>query len=138
MSGNNGTSALLSTSVVACNASASPMMSAPLSLLKETGGKMVRQKVQLTSKQADGYVIPLGPANIICVITDVGMLGCGAFDVIALDAFAYPAARVKSTSGKPIATIDDLLDGVVKEANAEASKLGIHVGMSGSEALDLL
>ena len=99
---------------------------------------MVHQKIQLTSKQADGYIIPLGPANMVCVITDVGMLGCGAFDVMALDTFAYPAARVKSTSGKPIATIADLLDGVVKEANAEAAKLGIHVGMSGKEALDLL
>jgi uncharacterized protein YunC (DUF1805 family) len=99
---------------------------------------MVHHKVQLTSKQADGYVIPLGPANIVCVITDVGMLGCGAFDVMALDAFTYPAARVKSASGKPIATIDDLLDGVVKEANAEATKLGIHAGMPGNEALDQL
>jgi uncharacterized protein YunC (DUF1805 family) len=114
------------------------MTSEPLSFLTETGGKMVHQKVQLTSKHADGYVIPLGPANIVCVITDAGMLGCGAFDVMALDAFTYPAVRVKSTSGKPIATIEDLLDGVVKEANAEATKLGIHAGMSGREAVDLL
>lgn len=129
---------LLSITIVACSAPASPMTSEPLSLLTETGGKMVHQKVQLTNKQADGYIIPLGPANIVCVITDVGMLGCGAFDVMALDAFTYPAARVKSSSGKPIATIDDLLDGVVKETNAEATKRGINVGMSGREALDLL
>jgi len=99
---------------------------------------MVHQKVQLANKQADGYIIPLGPANIVCVITDIGMVGCGAFDVMALDAFGYPAVRVKSISGNPIATIDDLLSAVVKEANAEATKLGINVGMTGKEALDLL
>ena len=66
------------------------------------------------------------------------MVGCGAFDVMAFDAFDYPAVRVKSTSGNPIATIDDLLAGVVKDANAEATKLGINIGISGREALDKL
>ena len=99
---------------------------------------MVHQKVQLTNKQADGYIIPLGSVNIVCVITDVGMVGCGVFDVMALDAFNYPAVRVKSTTGNPIANIDDLLAGMVKDANTEAIKLGINVGISGREALDLL
>ena len=99
---------------------------------------MVHQKVQLAGKQADGYSIPLGPANLVFVITDTGLIGCGAFDVMALDAFSYPAARVKSTTGNPIATIDDLLSGMVKDANHEAVKLGIHTGMYGREALELL
>jgi uncharacterized protein YunC (DUF1805 family) len=105
----------------------------------ECGGKlMVQKKVQLTSKQADGYVISLGQINLVFVATDKGMVGCGAFDVAALNNFGYPAAKVKSRSGKPIATIDDLLDGIVKEANDEAAKLGVTVGMSGREALDLM
>ena len=58
--------------------------------------------------------------------------------MMAFDAFDYPAVRVKSTSGNPIATIDDLLAGVVKDANAEATKLGINIGISGREALDKL
>jgi len=99
---------------------------------------MVHQKVQLGRKQADGYCISLGPANLVFVITDLGMVGCGAFDVMALDAFSYPAARVKSTTGNPIVTIDDLLSGMVKDTNHEAVKLGIHTGMAGKEALDLL
>jgi len=129
---------LLSTALAACSAPAPPMPAESPPTLPETGGKMVHQKVQLANKQADGYIIPLGPANIVCVITDIGMVGCGAFDVMALDAFGYPAVRVKSISGNPIATIDDLLSAVVKEANAEATKLGINVGMTGKEALDLL
>ena len=99
---------------------------------------MVSQKVQLTSKQADGYSIPLGPVNLVFVVTDVGMVSCGAFDVMALDAFHYPAARVKSITGNPIATIDDLLVGIVKDANEEAVNRGIHLGMPSREALDLL
>ena len=99
---------------------------------------MVHEKVQLTSKQADGYVIPLGPVNLVNVVTDIGMVGCGAFDVAALDNFGYPAARVISASGGAIATIDDLLVGIVKEANSAALERGIKIGMSGKEALDLM
>jgi len=99
---------------------------------------MIHTKVQLARKQADGYVITLGKVNLVNVVTDVGMVGCGAFDVSALDNFGYPAARVKSTRSTFIETIDDLLDGVIKDANDAASRLGIKVGMSGKEALDLL
>ncbi|MDD5647407.1 MAG: YunC family protein [Dehalococcoidia bacterium] len=110
----------------------------PAQTVPQAAGTTVHQKVQLTNKQADGYVIPFRNVKIVCVITDVGMVGCGAFDVAALDSFACPAARVKSSTGNPIATVEDLLQGTVKEANAEAGKLGIKVGMTGREALDLL
>lgn len=99
---------------------------------------MLHEKVQLTNKQADGYVIPLGPVNLVSVVTDMGMVGCGAFDVAALDHFGYPAARVKATRGTSVATIDDLLVAEVKDANAAAIKLGVKVGMSGREALDCM
>lgn len=97
---------------------------------------MLHEKVQLAEKQADGYVIPLGPVNLVMVVTDVGMVGCGAFDVAALDNFGYPAARVRPTRGSSVATIDDLLVGAVKDANAAAIELGVKIGMSGREALD--
>ena len=97
---------------------------------------MIHEKVQLACKQADGYVIPLGPVNLVNVVTDSGMVGCGAFDVTALDKFGYPAARVKATKKSTIATIEDLLSGVVKDVNEAALKRGVKIGMSGREALD--
>ena len=99
---------------------------------------MLHEIVLLTNKQADGYVIPLGILNLVNVVTDTGMVGCGAFDILALDNFGYPAARVKSATGCGIATIDDLLSGLVKDANAAAIKRGVKVGMTGREALDLI
>jgi len=95
-------------------------------------------KMQLTAKQADGYVISLGPVNLVNVVTDMGMVGCGAFDVAALNNFGYPAAKVRPAQGNLIATIDDLLQGIVKEVNPAAEKLGLMVGQTGREALELL
>ncbi len=47
--------------------------------------------VQLTRKVANGFIIPIGPVNLVAVMTDIGMVGCGAFDVAALDSFSDPA-----------------------------------------------
>jgi uncharacterized protein YunC (DUF1805 family) len=95
-------------------------------------------KMQLTAKQADGYVIALGPVNLVNVVTDVGMVGCGAFDVTALNNFGYPAAKVRPAQGSSIATIEDLLQGIVKEVNPAGELLGLKVGQTGREALELL
>ena len=99
---------------------------------------MIHQKIQLKTKKADGYVIPLGALNLVCIITDTGMVGCGAFDIAALDKYGYPCARIKSTSGIPITTIEDLLSNTVVDINDAAARSGITAGLSGREALDLL
>jgi uncharacterized protein YunC (DUF1805 family) len=95
-------------------------------------------EVRLSRKRADGFVIPLGPANLVAVKTDVGMVGCGAFDVAALDSFSYPAAKVRPALGPSIADTNDILAGIVKEANRSAMGRGIRTGMTGREALELL
>ena len=84
-------------------------------------------KVQLSGKQADGYVIPLGPVSLVNVVTDVGMVGCGAFDIAALNNFSYPAAKVRPAQGSSIATIEDLLQGIVKEVNLADEALGLKL-----------
>jgi uncharacterized protein YunC (DUF1805 family) len=99
---------------------------------------MQKVSVHLSKKVAEGYVIPLGPANLVAVITDVGLVGCGAFDVAALDSFSYPAAKVRPAKGPSIVTTDDILTGIVKETNRGAMSRGITNGMTGKQALELL
>ena len=99
---------------------------------------MEQKKIQLATKEAEGFVIPLGPANLVAVKTDVGMVGCGAFDVAALDSFSYPAAKVRPAIGPSIADTTDILTGIVKEANRAAVSRGIKNGMTGRQALERL
>jgi uncharacterized protein YunC (DUF1805 family) len=100
--------------------------------------EMEQKKVRLSTKEAEGFVIPLGPANLVAVKTDIGMVGCGAFDVAALDSFSYPAAKVRPAVGPSIADTGDILTGIVKEANRAAMSRGIKNGMTGKQALELL
>jgi uncharacterized protein YunC (DUF1805 family) len=99
---------------------------------------MQQTDVHLTKKTAQGYVIPFGPVNLVTVLTDVGMVGCGMFDVSALDSFSFPAAKVRPAAGPSIVDIDDVLKGIVKEANRSAMGRGIKNGMTGRQALELL
>ncbi len=99
---------------------------------------MIHMKVQLAKKEADGYVIPLGGIKLVSVVTDMGLVGCGAFDVAALNNFSYPAAKVRPSEGEMIASIDDLLKGIVKEVNPAAQRLGLKTGITGREALEML
>jgi uncharacterized protein YunC (DUF1805 family) len=99
---------------------------------------MQERTVPLRNAEGSGYVVPLGPVNLVWVIGAKGMVGCGAFDVQALEKFGYAAARVRSKTGTSIATLDDLLSGIIVEANPSAERYGVRAGMSGREALDLL
>jgi uncharacterized protein YunC (DUF1805 family) len=102
------------------------------------GGVSIETKIRLKHGEAEGYVVELGPVNLVFAKAAAGMVACGAVDVQVLEKFHYPAARAGSLTGGPIATIDDLLKAVVKEANASAVKTGVLAGMTGFEALEIL
>jgi uncharacterized protein YunC (DUF1805 family) len=99
---------------------------------------MNQEEITLENSIGTGYVLPLGPVNLVWVVAKKGLVGCGAIDVAALAKFGYPAARVRPASGTMINTLDDLLSGWVKEANPPAERLGVKTDMKGKEALDLL
>lgn len=97
-----------------------------------------KESISLEQGRAEGHVSPIGPVNLVWVTTPNGMIACGAFDVAALEKFHYPAARMKGANGKVIASVEDLLEGEVREANAFAKAKGIEAGMTGRAALGKL
>jgi uncharacterized protein YunC (DUF1805 family) len=99
---------------------------------------MQEERIVLPHKNGTGYVIPLGPVNLVFITTDIGMVGCGAFDVLALDRFGYPAARARTPGGMPIVTLKDLMEGIIKDTNTQAAVRGIREGMPVQDALNLL
>jgi uncharacterized protein YunC (DUF1805 family) len=102
-----------------------------------SGPRMIEETISLRNSDGKGFVIPLGSINLVAVVAKNGLVGCGAFDVSALNNFSYPAAKVRPVTGPSIVTITDLLSGEIKEANAAARELGVTTGMTGKAALDL-
>jgi uncharacterized protein YunC (DUF1805 family) len=96
----------------------------------------IHERIRLANRDPYGYVIPVGPIRLVAAVTDTGMIGCRAFDIAALQNFGIPAAIIRGNEGVPIGTVEDLLNGAVAEANPEAVRRRIEVGMTGREALD--
>ncbi len=92
-------------------------------------------EIALEAMNARGYIVPLGPVNLVFAVTESGMVGCGAFDVLILDKFSCAAARVRAVDGAPISSIGDLLAATVSQANTTATGRGVRPGMTGKEAL---
>lgn len=91
-------------------------------------------KVSIDGREVEAVVLPIGSVNLVYARTAKGLVTCGAIDPMALDKFGIAAARVRP-SGASVANLDDLLAGVVREANLTAQKLGVVVGMTGRDAL---
>ncbi|WP_298670085.1 YunC family protein [uncultured Methanofollis sp.] len=99
---------------------------------------MESTSLTINGKKAEGFVVPLGPVNLVFVKTEKGLVGCGVVDVQALEKFGYPAAKVRPSAGPSIRTVDDILTGTIAVANGPARALGIAEGMKGREALEHL
>jgi uncharacterized protein YunC (DUF1805 family) len=74
-----------------------------------------------------------------CVIlTEAGLVGCGIYDVATAGEFGQAVAIAKGTPQKPLVEPEDLLDAKIVAATRPAQDLGVRVGMTGREAVELL
>lgn len=96
---------------------------------------MASESFFVGGKSCMGHVIPIGPVNLVFAMAEKGLVGCGAIDVLALEKFHLPAAKVRPVASASINTIDDLLTGEIVAVNQDASKVGITIGMCGKDAL---
>jgi len=98
---------------------------------------MNSEVIRINNKEIEGFVIPIGKVNLVFARSEKGLVGCGAFDVMALEKFGYAAAKVRP-KGESVSSLDDLMNGEIAAANPSAEKVGIKEGMTGKEALNLL
>ena len=72
------------------------------------------------------------------IMTEAGLVGCGIYDVKTAAEFGQAVAIARGTPQKPLVDPEDLLDALIVEATPAALELGIRVGMTGREAVELL
>ncbi|HWQ66078.1 MAG TPA: YunC family protein [Methanospirillum sp.] len=96
---------------------------------------MTETSFELDGTLMEGHIIPIGSVNLVFAKSTKGLVGCGAIDVLALEKFSIPAAKVKPVGTASVSNIDELLSGEVVVSNQFASDAGVTVGMTGRDAL---
>jgi uncharacterized protein YunC (DUF1805 family) len=72
-----------------------------------------------------------------CVIlTEAGLVGCGIYDVKTAAEFGQAVAIARGTPVNPLVEPEDLFDAKIVDLTPKARELGIHVGMTGREAVE--
>jgi uncharacterized protein YunC (DUF1805 family) len=72
------------------------------------------------------------------ILTEAGLVGCGIYDVKTAGEFGQAVAIARGTPQKPLVDPEDLFDAKIVDATARAKELGVRIGMTGREAVELL
>jgi len=72
------------------------------------------------------------------ILTEAGIVGCGIYDLATAAEFSLAIAICKGTIAKPLVEPEDLYESKIVGATPAAEAMGIHNGMSGREAVELM
>src|SRR5262245_39130379 len=72
------------------------------------------------------------------ILTEAGLVGCGIYDVKVAAEFGQAVAIARGTPAKPLVNPEDLFEAKIVDATPQAKSLGIQIGMTGREAVELL
>lgn len=72
------------------------------------------------------------------ILTAAGIVGCGIYDLVTPAEFGQAIAIAKGTPANPLCEPEDLYDAEIVGCTPRAKELGIQVGMTGKEAVELM
>ena len=72
------------------------------------------------------------------ILTPVGIVGCGIYDVGVPAKFNQALAIAEGTPECPLVTPEDLLAAKIARCTPRAEGMGIEIGMTGREATELM
>jgi uncharacterized protein YunC (DUF1805 family) len=72
------------------------------------------------------------------IFTKAGIVGCGIYDLKTPAEFGQAIAIAKGTPACPLTEPEDLLPAKIVGLTPQAERLGIRVGMTGREAVELM
>ena len=72
------------------------------------------------------------------ILTETGLVGCGIYDVKTAGEFGQVVAIARGTPENPLVEPEDLYDAKIVDLTAPARDLGIQIGMTGREAVEIM
>jgi uncharacterized protein YunC (DUF1805 family) len=87
---------------------------------------------------ASGLAVDWEDGQFVIVVAKKGLVACGIVDREVSEKFGFAVAIARGTPEKPLVTAEDLMEAKIADVTSKAADLGISVGMTGKEALELL
>src|SRR3954468_6844307 len=72
------------------------------------------------------------------ILTRAGIVGCGIYDLKTPAEFGQAIAIARGTPANPLTEPEDLFDAKIVGVTPQAAALGIKLGMTGREAVELM
>jgi uncharacterized protein YunC (DUF1805 family) len=100
--------------------------------------RIISRPIQFKNGCAIGVSNRWRKGQYCTILTEAGLVGCGIYDVKTCAHFGQAVAIARGTPQKPLVDPEDLFEAKIVEATPQAEALGIKVGMTGREAVELL
>jgi uncharacterized protein YunC (DUF1805 family) len=106
-------------------------MSAPLP-------KQITRELKFQNGTAIGTSNRWSKGQYCSILTEGGIVGCGIYDLKTAAEFDLAIAICKGTPAKPLVDPEDLYDSKIVGVTPKAESMGIHTGITGREAVELM
>src|SRR5438128_6805134 len=98
--------------------------------------RTVSRELQFAHGKALGISNRWQGGQYCSILTAAGIVGCGIYDLETPAEFGQAIAIARGTPACPLVEPEDLLDSRIVGVTPQAGALGIHVGMTGREAVE--
>ena len=100
--------------------------------------RTISQPIQFENGCAIGISNRWQQGQYCSILTAAGIVGCGIYDVRTAGEFGQAITIAKGTPDNPLVNPEDLFQAKIVDLTPRAKELGIEVGMTGRQAVELL
>src|SRR5947208_12555510 len=98
--------------------------------------RTVQRQLRFENGQAIGISNRWDKGQYCSILTAAGIVGCGIYDLKTPAEFDQAIAIARGTPVCPLTEPEDLFDARIVGVTPKAAALGIHIGMTGREAVE--
>jgi uncharacterized protein YunC (DUF1805 family) len=104
--------------------------------VNDTIPRTTSRPIQFRNGSAIGISNRWRQGQYCTLLTEAGLVGSGIYDIKTAAEFGQAVAIARGTPRQPL--VEDLFDAKIVDATPRARELGVRVGMTGREAVEML